>query len=108
MYEVRKAHKRVVNNKRYTTHSNGRRLDNDRVKAVHTDDVFCIQRWSKKLNEARNSNPDKLYAEVDRIIQEMNNRTSEYSALSTKEREAIISLANQPEALLNKYYVNEQ
>jgi hypothetical protein len=75
-------------------------LDNGRV-----DDV---QKWIRKLNDARNSNPDTLYTEVDRIIREMNDRTGEYSALTDDERQELSELAHHPESLLKKYYVNEQ
>jgi hypothetical protein len=78
-------------------------LDNDRVKSVHLDDVFCIQRWIKRLEQARQSDSDTLDREVDRIIREMNDRSNQYSAMSTKEREDVVKLAQQPEYLLNKY-----
>jgi hypothetical protein len=107
IFKVKQAHKRVVNNKKYVKNSNAGVLDNGRVKSVHMDDFYQLKRWVKRLEQAR-ADPDKLYAEVDRIIREMNDRTGEYSALTDDERQELSELAHQPESLLKKYDENEQ
>jgi hypothetical protein len=93
LYELRRVNKGVVKNDRCVTYSRPRKLDNDRV-----DDV---QKWMRELEEARNSDPDRLYSEVERIIHEMNNR--QHFSLNKRDGGELIELTHQPESLLKRY-----
>jgi hypothetical protein len=103
LYNARQAHKRVIDNDKYVRYSRSGKLDNGRVNATHTDDFYCLKRWIKRIEQARDSDMHKFYTEVDGIMNEMKNRSSQYSALSTKERENLTKLAEQPESVLSKY-----
>lgn len=94
----------MVDDNKYVTYGRGGKLDNNRVRSTHLDDFYRLQRWIKRLEGARNSSPDEFYREVDRIIHEMKNRTNDYSALDSRERENLTNLAQFPESLLSKYY----
>lgn len=95
----------MIDNDRYAEKSRyGQELDNGRIRSVHMDDFFCIQRWMKQLEEAKNSDPAKIYSKIDQIMREMKTKTDEYSALSSKEREELKTLAQFPEPILSKYY----
>lgn len=103
LYDINKAHKRVVDNKKYEKSGRDGKLDNGRVKAVHSDDFYCLQRWCKRLEQAKQQGPETLYSEVDTIISEMNNRSNEYSAIKPKQKERLLQLARIDETLLRRY-----
>lgn len=102
LYDVNKAHKRVVMNDKYKKSGRDGELNNGRVEAVHQDDFFHMQRWVKRIETAKRSDIDTFYREIDAIVHEMNNRCNEY-AIKPKERQRLVELSRAPEYFLRKY-----
>lgn len=104
IYKLQQAHERVINNDKYVRSAHGQELNNGRVLSVHMDDFYTIQKWIKRLEEAKDSKSDELYSEVNLLIHEMRNRSNEYSALDNATREELMKLAKLPESMMSKYY----
>lgn len=61
-----------------------------------------LNRWIKRLNDAKRQNSYVMYSVIDSIIQEMSNKADEYT-LKPGEREEILELVEQPDHVLRQY-----